>query len=94
MEQVFEFIMELFLGNGLIIAVTAFVIGCIVKKLNVIPNNYIPLIGGTIGFILGLVIPGLFEGKDVVTSMCLGLALGWAATGGYETIRNLKGDIK
>lgn len=92
MEKVFEFIMELFMGNGLIIAVTAFIIGCIVKKLDLIPNKYIPLIGGTVGLILGLVIPGLFDGRDIVTSMCLGLALGWAATGGYETIRNLKED--
>ena len=93
MEAIFDFIMNLFFGNGLIIAVTAFVIGNIVKKLKVIPNSYIPLIGGTIGLILGLVIPDLFEGKDMITSMCLGLALGWAATGGYESLKTLKGDV-
>lgn len=94
MEAIFEFITNLFFGNGLIIAVTAFVVGSIIKKLSVIPNSYIPLIGGTIGLILGLVIPDLFEGKDMITSMCLGLALGWAATGGYETIKSFKGDVK
>ena len=94
MEAIVDFITNLFFGNGLIIAVTAFVIGAIIKKINVIPNNYIPLIGGTVGLILGLVIPDLFDGKDLITSMCLGLALGWAATGGHETLRNLKGDIK
>jgi hypothetical protein len=94
MEAVFDFILNLFFSNGLIIAVTAFVIGSIIKKLSVIPNNYIPLIGGTVGLILGLVIPDLFEGKDMITSMCLGLALGWAATGGYESIKSLKGDVK
>ena len=60
MEAVFDFILNLFFSNGLIIAVTAFVIGSIVKKLSIIPNKYIPLIGGTIGLILDLVIRDLF----------------------------------
>ena len=43
-----------------------------------------------LGALLGCTIPGLFEGKDIITSGILGLALGWAATGGYETIKQLK----
>ena len=94
MEAVFDFILNLFFSNGLIIAVTAFVIGSIVKKLSIIPNKYIPLIGGVLGIILGVAIPDLFVGKDIVTSGVLGLVLGWAATGGYESIKSLKGEIK
>lgn len=90
MENVFEFILNLFLDNGIIIAVATFIVGQIIKGFKQIPNNVIPLLGGTIGIILGVTIPGLFEGKDVITSGILGLALGWAATGGYETIKQIK----
>lgn len=90
MESVFEFIMSLFLDNGIIIAVAAFVTGQILKGFSKIPNNIIPLTGGLLGILLGCAIPGLFEGKDIITSGILGLALGWAATGGYETIKQLK----
>lgn len=90
MENVFEFILNLFLDNGIIIAVATFIVGQIIKGFKQIPNNVIPLLGGIIGIILGVTIPGLFEGKDVITSGILGLALGWAATGGYETIKQIK----
>lgn len=90
MENVIEFIMNLFLDNGVIIAAAAFVVGQIVKGFKKIPNNIIPLIGGLLGILLGIFIPGLFEGKDLITSGILGMLLGWGATGGYETIKQLK----
>ena len=90
MNDVLKFISDLFLTNGIIIAVAAFVVGEILKGFKKIPNNVIPLVGGILGIILGISIPNLFEGKDIITSGILGLALGWAATGGYETIKNLK----
>lgn len=91
MEKVFEFIVNLFVGNGLIIAVATFVTGMIIKQsLTAIPKKYIPLIGGIIGILLGIFIPDIFEGKDILTSAICGLALGWASTGGYETVKNLK----
>lgn len=91
MEVVVDFITNLFLDNGVIIAAAAFVVGQIVKGFKKIPNNFIPLIGGLLGIILGVTIPNLFIDKDIITSGILGLILGWGATGGYETIRNLKG---
>ena len=90
MENVIEFIANLFLDNGVIIAAAAFVVGQIVKGFKKIPNNIIPLIGGLLGILLGIFIPGLFEGKDLITSGILGMLLGWGATGGYETIKQLK----
>lgn len=90
MENVFDFILKLFLDNGVIIAAAAFVVGQIVKGFKKIPNNVIPLIGGILGIVLGIFIPGLFEGKDIITSGILGMLLGWGATGGYETIKQLK----
>lgn len=94
MDAITDFIANLFLTNGIIIAVAAFVVGQILKGFDKIPNNIIPLVGGILGIILGITIPNLFEGKDIITSGILGLALGWAATGGYETIKNLKKEMR
>jgi hypothetical protein len=91
MELILEFISNLLVNEGIVIAVAAFVVGQILKGFKKVPNNIIPLVGGLLGIILGITIPDIFVGKDIVTSGVLGLALGWAATGGYETIRNVKG---
>lgn len=90
MDNVINFILDLFVSNGVIIAVAAFVVGRIIKPIKSIPSNVIPIVGGVLGIALGMLIPDLFEGKDLATSAVMGLALGWAATGGYETIRNIK----
>lgn len=89
MEEIFNFIINLFVEEGIIIAVAAFIVGQIIKPLKV-PNKFIPLIGGVLGAVLGIVLPTVFEGKDIVTCGILGLALGWGATGGYETIKQLR----
>ena len=90
MDSVYEFIVNLFVGNGLIIAVATFVLGMIIKQsIKKIPNDFIPLIGGIVGILLGIFIPDIFPGKDILTSAICGLALGWASTGGYETVKNL-----
>jgi len=95
MDRVFEFILNLFVSDGLIIAVATFVIGMIIKQsIKFIPNYLIPLIGGVVGILLGMFIPGIFPGKDILTSAICGLALGWASTGGYETIKNLRNKEK
>lgn len=91
MELILKFISNLLVNEGIVIAVAAFVVGQILKGFKKVPNNIIPLVGGLLGIILGITIPDIFVGKDIVTSGVLGLALGWAATGGYETIRNVKG---
>ena len=90
MEHIYEYIANIFINEGIVIAVGAFVIGQILKSINCIDNKYIPLIGGIIGVVLGLTIPTFVEGKDLITSAVVGLTLGWGATGGYETIKQLK----
>ena len=88
MKEIFDFIVNLFVDDGIIIAVAAFIVGQIIKSLKV-PNKFIALIGGVLGAVLGIVLPTVFEGKDIVTCGILGLALGWGATGGYETVKQL-----
>lgn len=89
MKEIFDFIVNLFVDDGIIIAVAAFIVGQIIKSLKV-PNKFIPLICGVLGAVLGIVIPTVFVGKDIVTCGILGLALGWGATGGYETVKQLR----
>lgn len=90
MEQIWNYIINLFMGNGIIIAVGAFVLGSLIKgSLDVVPNKYIPLICGVLGAVVGACVPGIFGEADWFTALVQGMALAWAATGGYETIRNL-----
>ena len=89
MEAVFEWILNLFIGDGLAIAVAAFIIGLLIKQATPLPNKYIPLIGGVLGILAGVFAPGMFVGENWFVAAVKGLALGWAATGGYEAIRNL-----
>lgn len=91
MENVYSFILDLFVGDGLLIALAAFVLGEIIKSsIKFIKNDYIPLIGGIVGIVLGIFIPDIFPDEHILVAGIYGLALGWAATGGYETIKNLK----
>ena len=89
MESVYEWIINLFVGDGLAIAVGAYVVGVIIKQATALPNKYIPLIGGVLGILAGVFAPGMFAGEGWFLAAVKGLALGWAATGGYETVRNL-----
>ena len=89
MEAVFEWILNLFIGDGLAIAVGAFIIGVLIKQATPLPNKYIPLIGGVLGILAGVFAPGMFVGENWFVASVKGLALGWAATGGYEAIRNV-----
>ena len=92
LEMITAYLSDLFMSNGFIIAVGAYVVGVVIKQsLDFIPNKYIPLIGGILGALAGGLVPGLFPDANRLTAVINGLALGWAATGGYETIRNLIG---
>lgn len=94
MEAVLQFIEELFLTNGIIIAVGCFVLGEIIKHaLSFIPNQYIPLICGVVGLALGVFVPTIMPDTHPVIRAIEGLALGWAATGGVETVKKLKENI-
>ena len=89
MEAVFEWILNLFVGEGIVIAVGVFIVGLLIKKVTPLDNKYIPLIGGVLGVLTALFAPSVFIGDDWFVASVKGLALGWAATGGYEAIRNV-----
>ena len=86
MKEIETFLGELFIGEGIIVAVAAYVVGEIIKKaLKFVPNEVIPLICGLLGVGLGLVLVDLS-----IIGAVKGLCLGWAATGGYEAVKSLK----
>ena len=91
MEAVTEYISNLFLSSGLVIAVGAYVIGSIIKTVSVIPNKYIPLIGGVLGALAGGLVPVLFPDTHWFIASVNGLALGWAATGLDQTVKKITG---
>lgn len=84
-----EFLSEAFLSEGLFIVVVAYVLADIIKKATPINNQYIPAIIAVVSSIITVVTP-FIEG-EIVVKILKGLVLGWSATGGYETVRNIVG---
>ena len=74
-----------------VIAVICFLVGEAVK-LAPINKNWIPVICGAVGGILGVVAMKFmpdFPAHDVLTSIAVGIVSGWASVGIYETWKNL-----
>ena len=89
MDIIIQFIADLLLTKGIIIAAAVFVLGLLVKPIKFINNDYIPLIGGLFGIALGIMLPSVFPDDELIVRGIYGLLLGWSATGGYETVKNL-----
>ena len=74
-----------------VIAVICFLVGEAVK-LAPINKDWIPVICGVVGGILGVVAMKLmpeFPAQDVLTAIAVGIVSGWASCGLYETIKNV-----
>lgn len=85
MENILNSISDIFLGNGAIIAIGCMIVGLFIKgTFTKIPNNFIPLINIVLSLILGFIIPGTFEDKDIVSKVILLICLGFTSVGIYE----------
>ena len=74
-----------------VISVICFVVGEAVK-LAPINRDWIPVICGLVGGILGVVAMKFmpdFPAHDVLTAIAVGIVSGWAACGVYETLKNV-----
>jgi len=74
-----------------VIAVICFLVGEAVK-LAPINKDWIPVICGIVGGILGIVAMKVmpeFPAQDVLTAIAVGIVSGWASCGIYETIKNV-----
>ncbi len=89
MESILAFIDHLLMGNGIIISVATYVIAEIIKSIAPGLKRFIPLVGASLGILLALIVPNLFPDTDIVSTVIIGMTLGWSSTGVYETIKGV-----
>lgn len=82
------------MGTVLAIVVITYLIGLAVKRIKAINDEWIPVIVGVAGGILGVVgmyvIPD-FPAKDVLNAVAVGIVSGLASTGVNQAYKQLKG---
>lgn len=75
------------------IVVISYLVGMACKAVEKIPDNYIPVIVGGVGAVLGVVgmytIKG-FPAEDVLNALAIGIASGLASTGANQIVKQLK----
>ncbi len=74
-----------------VIAIICFLVGEAVK-LAPINKDWIPVICGVVGGILGVVAMKImpeFPAHDILTAIAVGIVSGWASVGLYETWKNV-----
>lgn len=91
-EMITQFFYDAFLAEGLFIIIVAYVLGDIIKKATPLNNQLITLIVPVVAGVIAVFTP-FIEG-EIVVKILKGIVLGWAATGGYESIKNVAGMIK
>lgn len=90
MDELTTSINSIFVGNGLTIVISCFVIGSIVKgSFSFIPNKFIPFINMIVAEILGFVIPDTFAERDVISKAILLAFIGLSSVGLYESITSI-----
>lgn len=90
MEQITQYVYDLFIGYGVVNPVGCFVVSQIVNALECVPNKFVPLVCGVLGAVIAAAIPSIFPDTAITIQAINGLALGRAAKGGFETLRELK----
>ena len=68
------------------------VVGEMLKKFTTLPNYFLttalPLLGAALMGIIYLTSAEILVAADLIKQICIGLLMGWAATGGYEWFKN------
>lgn len=68
------------------------IIGEMLKKFTTLPSwlltTVLPILGAIITGVIYATSNNVIESASFVESICIGLIMGWAATGGYEFIKN------
>lgn len=84
-----ELIKYLLTPTGQIAIIIAF--AEMIKKQELVPKKFIPLIDVILGIISGLVVFGYSMGLGAIKGVILGLAIGLSACGLFSGIKNVKG---
>ena len=81
----------------LIIILICYLVVAFIRK-TPLKNEYLPLISGTLGLVLGIVafyvFPSIVPGETIVTTMIYGLSCGLAATGSNQVFKQAVKFIK
>ena len=68
------------------------VIGEMLKKFTTLPNYFLttalPILGAALTGVIYLTSAEILVTADLIKQICIGLLMGWAATGGYEWFKN------
>lgn len=84
-NNIIDTLSNVFVGNGIIIALGCFIVGMLVKgTFNKVPNKLIPYINIVVAEVLGFLTPGTFEGQSIPAKVVLLMFLGLSSTGLYE----------
>jgi hypothetical protein len=90
--ELFEFIFQYIPLDYILIVGGLIVIGEMLKKFTVLPNQLLttalPVLGAVIMGIIYSTGASVFEAAEFIKQICVGLLMGWASTGGYEWFRN------
>lgn len=87
MDDILTNIIDLFLGNGIIIVIGCLVVGMFLKgTFKRIPNKFIPYINAVVAVILGFIIPGTFEDEFIISKIILLIFIGFSSVGLYEAL--------
>ena len=90
--ELFEFIFQYIPLDYVLIVGGLIVIGEMLKKFTVLPNQLLttalPILGAVIMGIIYSTGANVFEAAEFIKQICVGLLMGWASTGGYEWFRN------
>lgn len=92
MEEVFNIISAYLPAGYIIICLGLIVIGEMLKKFTVLPNQLLttalPILGAVITAVDYGTSAEAFTVATLIQQICLGLLIGWSATGGFEWFQN------
>lgn len=83
------------IGTSLAIVVICYLVGLGAKAVDGIKDNYIPVIVGAVGGVLGAVgmyVIADFPANDVMTAIAVGIVSGLASTGVNQIYKQVKKD--
>ena len=92
MEDLFSIISTYIPADFILIIAGLIVIGEMLKKFTILPNwwltTVLPVLGAILTGIMYSTSAEIFEAAAFIKELCIGLVIGWAATGGYEWFKN------
>ena len=99
--ELINFIMQYIPLDYMVIVLGLIVVGQMLKNFTTLPNQFLttvlPVLGAVLMGIIYATGAEIFVAADFIKQLCLGLAMGWTATGGYEFFKNtflIKADEK